>query len=115
MLVHHQKLNNELFYSNLIYFLKLLYKIIVFFYTRNADKPSIEELTENVQLLDISEKQKDKLEEFLKCREQIGEINNDDLKNSGELGSGNGGVVFKVVHKRIGTVMAKKVVVFFLP
>lgn len=70
---------------------------------------SIEELTENVQSLDITAKQKDRLEEFLKCREKIGDINNDDLNNSGELGSGNGGVVFKVVHKRMGTVMAKKV------
>jgi mitogen-activated protein kinase kinase 1 len=59
--------------------------------------------------LDISEKQKDKLEEFLKLREDIGDITNDDLNNSGELGSGNGGVVFKVVHKKLGTIMAKKV------
>ncbi len=59
--------------------------------------------------MDISEKQKDKLEEFLKLREDIGDITNDDLNNSGELGSGNGGVVFKVVHKKLGTIMAKKV------
>lgn len=59
--------------------------------------------------MDISPKQKGKLEEFLKCRELLGDITNDDLNNSGELGSGNGGVVFKVVHKKIGTIMAKKV------
>ena len=59
--------------------------------------------------MDITEKQKDKLEEFLKCREQLGDISNDDLNNSGQLGSGNGGVVFKVVHKRMGICMAKKV------
>ena len=66
--------------------------------------------------MDISEKQKDKLEEFLKLREDIGDITNDDLNNSGELGSGNGGVVFKVVHKKLGTIMAKKVglIVVFL-
>ena len=62
-----------------------------------------------VQQLDITEKQKDKLEEFLNQREKIGDLANDDLTVEGELGSGNGGVVLKVRHKKTGTVMAKKV------
>jgi hypothetical protein len=72
-------------------------------------KPSVQQLTLVVQQLDITEKQKDKLEEFLLCREKIGDLTNDDLTVEGELGAGNGGVVLKVRHKKTGTVMAKKV------
>lgn len=60
-------------------------------------------------MLDITETQKDKLEEFLKCREKIGDLTTDDLSVAGELGSGNGGVVLKVRHRKTGTIMAKKV------
>ena len=42
-------------------------------------------------------------------REKIGDLVPDDLTVEGELGSGNGGVVLKVRHKKTGTVMAKKV------
>ena len=73
-------------------------------------KPSIQHLSELVQMLDITETQKDKLEEFLKCREKIGDLTTDDLSVAGELGSGNGGVVLKVRHRKTGTVMAKKVI-----
>jgi hypothetical protein len=72
-------------------------------------KPSIQHLSELVQMLDITETQKDKLEEFLKCREKIGDLTTDDLSVAGELGSGNGGVVLKVRHRKTGTIMAKKV------
>lgn len=76
----------------------------------NTSKPSIQHLSELVQKLDITETQKDKLEEFLKCREKIGDLTTDDLSVAGELGSGNGGVVLKVRHRKTGTVMAKKVI-----
>jgi mitogen-activated protein kinase kinase 1 len=72
-------------------------------------RPTVQHLTLMVQQLDITEKQKDKLEEFLNQREKIGDLANDDLTVEGELGSGNGGVVLKVRHKKTGTVMAKKV------
>ena len=62
-----------------------------------------------IQQLDITDKQKDKLEEFLKSRDKIGDISNEDLSVEGELGFGNGGVVLKVRHRKTGTVMAKKV------
>jgi len=65
-----------------------------------------------VQMLDITSTQKDKLEEFLKSREKIGDLTNDDLSVEGELGSGNGGVVLKVRHRKFGTAMAKKVKIF---
>lgn len=63
-----------------------------------------------VQQLDITAVQKDKLEDFLKCREKIGDLTHDDLSVEGELGSGNGGVVLKVRHRKYGTAMAKKVI-----
>ncbi len=65
-------------------------------------------------MLDITATQKDKLEEFLKCREKIGDLTNDDLSVEGELGSGNGGVVLKVRHRKFNTAMAKKVKYFNL-
>ena len=74
-------------------------------------RSSVQQLTDMVKsLLDITEKQKDKLEEFLNQREKIGDLVNDDLSVEGELGSGNGGVVLKVRHKKTQTVMAKKVI-----
>jgi hypothetical protein len=75
----------------------------------HSAKPTIAQLSELVQMLDISATQKDRLEEFLKSREKIGDLTNDDLSVEGELGSGNGGVVLKVRHRKTGTVMAKKV------
>ena len=72
-------------------------------------KPTIQKLSELVQMLDITDTQKDKLEEFLKSRENIGDLTNEDLSVEGELGSGNGGVVLKVRHRKTGTAMAKKV------
>jgi mitogen-activated protein kinase kinase 1 len=59
--------------------------------------------------MDITPKQKDKLEEFLKSRAKIGDLTSDELSVEGELGSGNGGVVLKVRHRKTGTDMAKKV------
>ena len=59
--------------------------------------------------MDITPKQKDKWEQFLKSRAKIGDLTKDDLSVEGELGSGNGGVVLKVRHRKTGTDMAKKV------
>jgi mitogen-activated protein kinase kinase 1 len=75
-----------------------------------STRPTVQHLTLMVQQLDITEKQKDKLEEFLNQREKIGDLVPDDLTVEGELGSGNGGVVLKVRHKKTGTVMAKKLI-----
>lgn len=61
-------------------------------------------------MLDITATQKDKLEEFLKCREKIGDLTNEALSVEGELGSGNGGVVLKVRHRKFNTAMAKKLI-----
>jgi mitogen-activated protein kinase kinase 1 len=66
--------------------------------------------SEEIQKLDITPNQKDKLEEFLKSREKIGDLKNEDLSVEGELGSGNGGVVLKVRHRSTGIDMAKKLI-----
>lgn len=76
----------------------------------HSAKPTVDQLTEKVQKLDITATQKDKLEDFLKCREKIGDLTNDDLSVEGELGAGNGGVVLKVRHRKFNTAMAKKLI-----
>jgi hypothetical protein len=75
----------------------------------NNVKRSGRELREMIEKMEITKEQKAKLMDFLKTREDIGELTNDDLSVEGELGSGNGGVVLKVRHRRLGVVMAKKV------
>ena len=65
--------------------------------------------SEEIQRMDYTPKQKKQLEEYLKCRELIGDLTNEDLSVEGELGSGNGGVVLKVRHRRTGIDLAKKV------
>lgn len=60
--------------------------------------------------MDITSEQKWELEKFLKSREEIGDLTNDDLSGEGELGSGNGGVVLKVRHRKTNIEMAKKLI-----
>lgn len=73
-------------------------------------KANVSRITEMVRLMDISDQQKGELEKFLKSREQIGDLTNDDLAVEGELGSGNGGVVLKVRHRKFNIDMAKKLI-----
>ncbi len=79
---------------------------------QSSEKRSVQQLSHMVQLLDITPKQKDKIQEFIKSREKIGDFTNEDLSIDGELGSGNGGVVLKVRHRKTGIDMAKKVIYF---
>ncbi len=76
----------------------------------NNNRTSIQKISEMVQSMDISDQQKDELETFLKSREEIGDLTNDDLAVEGELGSGNGGVVLKVRHRKTNIEMAKKLI-----
>lgn len=80
--------------------------------TSQSVRRTTEQLKEMIDKMDITNEQKDKLADFLKLRDNIGELANDDLSVEGELGSGNGGVVLKVRHRRLGIVMAKKVRTF---
>ncbi|XP_015912694.1 dual specificity mitogen-activated protein kinase kinase 1 [Parasteatoda tepidariorum] len=71
---------------------------------------SIEALQKTLEGLDLDELQRKRLENFLSQKQQVGELSVDDFENLGELGAGNGGVVTKVLHKRSGLVMARKLI-----
>ncbi|CAI9733939.1 specificity mitogen-activated kinase kinase 1-like isoform X1 [Octopus vulgaris] len=71
---------------------------------------SVEELQQGIMELDLDEKQRKRLEEFLRKKQQIGELTIDDIDKIGELGSGNGGVVLKVRHKSTNLLMAHKLI-----
>ncbi|CAF4903551.1 unnamed protein product [Rotaria socialis] len=59
----------------------------------------IESLEKDLEQLDCTDKQKDRMEEFFNSKRAMGELKHDDLVNICELGQGNGGIVWKVRHK----------------
>ena len=59
--------------------------------------------------LQLSEAQKERLEEFLAQRQKVGEMSADEFVRLSELGVGNGGVVTQVLHKPSELIMARKV------
>jgi len=63
-----------------------------------------------IRSMNITQEQKEKLNDFLMRRVQIENLSNEDFAIEGELGSGNGGVVQKVRHRKTGIEMAKKVI-----
>lgn len=83
-------------------------------------KTSIEALQERLEELQMDDTQRKRMEFFLCQKEKIGELSDDDFEKLGELGTGNGGVVMKVMHRSSGLIMARKVtflqilVAFFL-
>lgn len=72
---------------------------------------SIEALQKTLEGLDLDDQQRRRLENFLSQKQRVGELSCEDFENLGELGAGNGGVVTKVLHKRSGLIMARKVCV----
>ncbi|XP_011874817.1 PREDICTED: dual specificity mitogen-activated protein kinase kinase dSOR1 [Vollenhovia emeryi] len=72
------------------------------------DPLSIENIQERLEDLEMDEEQKRRLESFLGQKEKVGELGGEDFEKLGELGSGNGGVVTKVKHKKFGLIMAMK-------
>lgn len=60
--------------------------------------------------MEIDEAQKKRLETFISQKQKLGELKDDDFEYQGDLGTGNGGVVTKVLHKPTGLVMARKVI-----
>jgi hypothetical protein len=59
--------------------------------------------------LDLDEQQRVALEKFLTMKQAIGELLPQDFEKISELGSGNGGVVWQVLHKPSDVIMARKV------
>ncbi|KAK4337319.1 hypothetical protein RND71_043605 [Anisodus tanguticus] len=75
-----------------------------------VETSNIETLQKTLEKLDINDEQKTRLKEFLLQKAKVKELNSEDLKNLGEIGCGNGGVVTKVVHKPTGLIMARKLI-----
>jgi hypothetical protein len=69
----------------------------------------VEALTKKLAELEIDDEQRARLEQFLTQRQLVGEMATEDFEKLGELGSGNGGVVWKVRHKPSNIIMARKV------
>ena len=70
---------------------------------------NLDALQKKLEELDIDDQQRKRLEQFLTQKQKVGELTADDFEKSGELGAGNGGVVWKVLHKPTSLIMARKV------
>lgn len=63
----------------------------------------------DVNISDLDDNQRERLEVFLNCKKQLGELRSDeDFERISELGAGNGGVVHCVRHKKSRTILARK-------
>lgn len=69
----------------------------------------MELLESKLSELELDEQQRQRMRFFMCQKQKVGELNDDDFEKLGELGSGNGGVVAKVLHKPSGLIMARKV------
>ena len=68
---------------------------------------------DEISIIETTEEQKKRLEEFLGVKGRIGELkegDEDDFEKICELGAGNGGVVHRVRHRTSATMMAKKMI-----
>jgi len=66
-------------------------------------------LTRKLNELDLDTEQRVRLEQFLTQKQTVGELNAEDFEKISELGAGNGGVVWQVLHKKTELTMARKV------
>ena len=76
---------------------------------------SWEALTRKLNELNLDSEQRTRLEQFLTQKQTVGELNAEDFEKLNELGAGNGGVVWSVLHKKTGLTMARKVIGQHLP
>ncbi|VDL42549.1 unnamed protein product [Hymenolepis diminuta] len=58
----------------------------------------------------LDDSQRERIEEFLRCKKDIHELHPEDFTKISELGSGNWGVVSRVRYNRINLIMAKKTI-----
>uniref|UniRef100_A0A672NUV0 Dual specificity mitogen-activated protein kinase kinase 1 n=1 Tax=Sinocyclocheilus grahami TaxID=75366 RepID=A0A672NUV0_SINGR len=78
---------------------------------KNMDsQTNLEALQKKLEELELDEQQKKRLEAFLTQKQKVGELKDDDFEKICELGAGNGGVVFKVLHRPSGFIMARKLI-----
>uniref|UniRef100_A0A8C1JW90 Dual specificity mitogen-activated protein kinase kinase 1 n=2 Tax=Cyprinus carpio TaxID=7962 RepID=A0A8C1JW90_CYPCA len=73
-------------------------------------RTNLEALQKKLEELELDEQQKKRLEAFLTQKQKVGELKDDDFEKICELGAGNGGVVFKVLHRPSGFIMARKLI-----
>lgn len=92
----------------------LIFLIVICFSCFRGFDTSIEALQKTLEGLDLDDQQRKRLENFLSQKQKVGELSCEDFENLGELGAGNGGVVTKVLHKRSGLIMARKVCIYNL-
>lgn len=78
--------------------------------------PTVESLEMNLSELGLDDQQKQRMRVFLCQKQKLGEreLCDEDFEKLGELGSGNGGVVTKVLHRTSGLIMARKVSLLLL-
>ena len=69
----------------------------------------IRELEKEISRLDLDDPSRKRMEKFLQEKQCLGELSFDDIEKVCELGAGNGGVVWKVVHRSSNVIMAQKV------
>ena len=69
----------------------------------------ISELEREINSMDLNDPSRQRMEKFLREKQCLGELSFDDIEKVCELGAGNGGVVWKVVHRSSNVVMAQKV------
>lgn len=58
----------------------------------------------------LDDSQRERIEEFLRCKKDIHELHPEDFTKISELGSGNWGVVSRVRYNRTNLIMAKKTI-----
>lgn len=76
----------------------------------SSAKTNLEALQKKLEELELDEQQRKRLEAFLTQKQKVGELKDDDFEKISELGTGNGGVVFKVSYKPSSLVMARKLI-----
>ncbi|XP_048886194.1 dual specificity mitogen-activated protein kinase kinase 1 [Brienomyrus brachyistius] len=76
----------------------------------SATETNLESLQKKLEELELDEQQRKRLEAFLTQKQKVGELKDDDFSKICELGAGNGGVVFKVLHRPSGLIMARKLI-----
>ena len=71
---------------------------------------SVDALMKKLGELELDEQQRQRLEQFFTQKQRVGgEMCAEDFDTDGELGAGNGGVVWRVRHKPSNLTMARKV------
>ena len=79
-----------------------------------SSSSTVDGVTQKVADMEIDDQKMEEqhrvaLDQFLTQKKEIGELKAQDFEKISELGCGNGGVVWKVLHKPSNVTMARKV------